>query len=51
MFDVQRLERMVLAAATPAPSATTSVAPKNAARHLRPASEFALTLPFNTPTN
>ena len=52
MFDVQRLERMVLAAAAPAPSATTGTAPKNAspARHLRPASEFALTLPFNPPT-
>jgi transposase len=51
MFDVQRLERMVLAGAAPASSATTSTAPKNAspARHLRPASEFALPLPFNPP--
>jgi hypothetical protein len=51
MFDVQRLERMVLAAAAASP--TIVPAPKGAspARHLRPASEFALTLPFNTPTN
>ena len=53
MFDVNRLERMVLAAAAPAPMTTTATAPKNAspARHLRPASAFALPLPFNTPTN
>jgi hypothetical protein len=53
MFDVQRLERMVLAAAAPAPTATTAAAPKTAspARHLRPASAFALPLPFNTTTN
>jgi hypothetical protein len=51
MFDVNRLERMVLAAAAASP--TTVPAPKGAspARHLRPASEFALPLPFNTPTN
>jgi transposase len=50
MFDIHRLERMLLAAAAPAP---TTTAPKTAppARHLRPASEFALPLPFNTPTN
>ena len=54
MFDVQRLERMVLAAAAPPlplpPTATTVAAPKKAspARHLRPASAFALPLPFNT---
>jgi hypothetical protein len=56
MFDVQRLERMVLAAAAPPlplplpPTALTVAAPKNAspARHLRPASAFALPLPFNT---
>ncbi len=52
MFDVKRLERMVLAAAAPAPS-TPATTPKNAplARHLRPASAFALPLPFNTPRN
>ncbi len=51
MFDVQRLERMVLAAAAPAPTATGAAAPKTAspARHLRPASAFAL--PFITTTN
>lgn len=52
MFDVQRLERMVRAAAAPPlpPTPTTAAAPKNAspARHLRPASAFALPLPFNT---
>jgi transposase len=49
MFDVTRLERMVLAAAAPPSAATTATVPKNAspARHLRSASEFALTLSFN----
>jgi hypothetical protein len=45
---------MVLAAAAPPSAATTATAPKNAAplaRHLRPASAFALPLPFNTTTN
>ncbi|HSA68035.1 MAG TPA: hypothetical protein VLF65_00380 [Burkholderiales bacterium] len=54
MFDVHRLERMVLAAAAPPSTASsTATAPKKAspARHLRPASEFALPLPFNTPPN
>jgi len=52
MFDVKRLERMLLAAAEPAPT-TTAAEPKSAppARHLRPASAFALPLPFNTPTD
>jgi hypothetical protein len=50
MLDVNRLQRMLAAAATPPPSTTASTnAPP--ARHLRPASEFALPLPFNTPTN
>ena len=49
----QRLERMVLAAGAPAPTTTTATAPKttSSARHLRPASSFALPLPFNTTTN
>ena len=49
MHDVRRLERMLqAAAATPATAAIT--APKHVApaRHLRPASDFALPLPFNT---
>ncbi|HET7924969.1 MAG TPA: hypothetical protein VFL30_08720, partial [Rhodanobacteraceae bacterium] len=51
MFDVHRLERMLVAAAVPATATGTTSKNVSPARHLRPASEFALTLPFNTTTN
>jgi len=49
MFDVKRLERMLLAAA--APATTTGTTPKNAspARHLRPASAFAPAIALRHP--
>jgi transposase len=50
MYDVRRLERMLQAAAAPPATAAATTAPKHVApaRHLRPASDFALPLPFNT---
>ena len=47
MYDVRRLERMLQAAAVPTTTAAAT-APTNVppARHLRPASDFALTLNF-----
>jgi hypothetical protein len=47
MHDVRRLERMLQAAAAPPATAATAPKPVAPARHLRPASDFALPLPFD----
>jgi len=46
MYDVRRLERMLQAAATSAPTTPPSPKTPAPARHLRPASQYSL--PFNT---
>ena len=47
MYDVRRLERMLQVATTAAPTAPPASTTPASARHLRPASQYAL--PFKTP--